>query len=44
MGKLEVQILRYLNKEDFRVLTAVSLRLVPKSQFVFIPHVFLVLD
>lgn len=37
MGKLNVTILRYLSKEDFRVLTAVSWKLfIVKTQPQFI--------
>lgn len=33
MGKLNVTMLRYLTKEDFRVLTAVSIKLFNKDYF-----------
>ena len=42
MGKLNVAILRYLNKEDFRVLTAVSGHLNSKFDF-FQTHMFFLL-
>jgi RIO kinase 2 len=40
MGKLNVTILRYLNKEDFRVLTAVSLSIPTKLVKSLKQHVF----